>query len=64
MLAYNIGVLKKGALAVPEHFDDLDAYIAKRAAGNPAFPKMVDAALKKRRLLRELAANLYLLFIS
>jgi len=40
-----------------EHYDDLDAYIAKRAARNPAFPKMVDAALRERRLLRELAAR-------
>jgi transcriptional regulator with XRE-family HTH domain len=40
-----------------EQYDDLDAYIAKRAAKNPAFPAMVDAALKERRLLRELAAR-------
>ena len=40
-----------------EHYDDLDAYIAKRATKNPAFPKMVDVALKERRLLRELAAK-------
>ena len=40
-----------------EQYDDLDAYIAKRAAKNPAFPKMVDAALKERRLLRKLAAR-------
>lgn len=40
-----------------EQYDDLDAYIAKRAARNPDFPAMVDAALKERRLLRELAAR-------
>ncbi len=40
-----------------EQDDDLDVYIAKRAAKNPAFPAMVDAALKERRLLRELAAK-------
>ena len=40
-----------------EHYDDLDASIAKRTAKNPAFPAMVDAALKVRRLLRELAAR-------
>ncbi len=40
-----------------QHYDDLDAYIAKRAAKNPVFPAMVDAALKERRLLRELAAK-------
>ena len=40
-----------------EHYDDLDAYIAKRSTKNPAFPTMVDAALKQRRLLRELAAK-------
>ena len=28
-----------------EYYDDLDAYIAKRATKNPAFPAMVDAAL-------------------
>lgn len=38
-------------------YDDLDAYIAKRTARNPEFPKMVEAALKERRLLRELAAR-------
>ncbi len=40
-----------------EEYDDLDAYIAKRSAKNPSFPAMVDAALKERRLLRELAAR-------
>jgi transcriptional regulator with XRE-family HTH domain len=41
-----------------EQYDDLDAYVAKRATKNPAFPAMVDATLKERRLLRELAARL------
>jgi DNA-binding XRE family transcriptional regulator len=40
-----------------EYYDDLDASIAKRAAKNPEYPKMVEAALKERRLLRELAAR-------
>jgi transcriptional regulator with XRE-family HTH domain len=40
-----------------EQYDDLDAYVAKRAAKNPAFPAMVDATLKERRLLRELATK-------
>lgn len=40
-----------------EYCDDLDASIAKRAARNPDYPKMVEAALKERRLLRELAAR-------
>jgi transcriptional regulator with XRE-family HTH domain len=40
-----------------EQYDDLDAYVAKRATKNPAFPAMVDATLKERRLLRELAAK-------
>ncbi len=40
-----------------EQYNDLDAYIAKRAAKNLAFPAMVDVALKERRLLRELAAR-------
>jgi len=47
-----------------QHDDDLDAYIAKRAAKNPAFPAMVDAALKERRLLRELAAKRVALGLS
>ena len=50
-------VLGQGGAAMSEHYDDLDAYIAKRATKNPAFPTMVDAALKQRRLLRELAAK-------
>ena len=40
-----------------EQYDDLDAYIEKQAARNPNFPKMVDAVLKDRRLLRKLAAR-------
>jgi transcriptional regulator with XRE-family HTH domain len=40
-----------------EQYDDLDAYIEKQAARNPNFPKMVDAVLKERRLLRKLAAR-------
>ncbi len=47
----------KGGAAISEQYDDLDAYIAKRAAKNPAFPAMVDAALKERHLLRALAAR-------
>lgn len=42
---------------MPEYYDDLDAYIAERTAKNPEFPKMVEAALRERRLLRELAAR-------
>jgi DNA-binding XRE family transcriptional regulator len=42
---------------VSEQNDDLDAYVAKRATKNPAFPAMVDVTLKERRLLRELAAR-------
>jgi DNA-binding XRE family transcriptional regulator len=47
-----------------QHDDDLDAYIAKRAAKNPKFPAMVDAALKERRLLRELAEKRVALGLS
>lgn len=50
-------IFSEGATALSEHYDDLEAYIAKRATSNPAFPKMVDAALKERRLLRQLAAR-------
>jgi DNA-binding XRE family transcriptional regulator len=37
--------------------DDLDAFIARRTAMNPEFPKLVDAALETRRLVLELAAE-------
>ena len=42
---------------MPEYYDDLEASIAKRTAKNPEYPKMVEAALRERRLLRELAAR-------
>ena len=35
--------------------DFADEVISSRSASNPAFPEMVDAALRTRRLLRELA---------
>ena len=35
--------------------DDLDVSIAKRTARNPDYPKLLEAAIKERRLLRELA---------
>ena len=37
--------------------DDLDAFIAKRTAMNPDFPKLVEAELETRRLVLELAAE-------
>ncbi len=37
--------------------DDLDAFIARRTAMNPEFPKLVEAALETRRLILELAAE-------
>src|SRR5713101_3675428 len=37
--------------------DDLDAFIARRTAMNPEFPKLLDAALETRRLVHELAAE-------
>ena len=37
--------------------DELDQLIAARAAVEPAFPAMVDAALAQRALLRQLAAR-------
>lgn len=49
---------------MPEYYDDLEASIAKRAAKNPEFPKMVEAALRERRLLRELAARRVALGLS
>ncbi len=35
--------------------DFLDEVIAERTAANPAFPQMVDAALRRRTLIRSLA---------
>jgi ribosome-binding protein aMBF1 (putative translation factor) len=35
--------------------DFLDEIVAERVKQNPDFPRMVDAALKARRLVRELA---------
>lgn len=37
--------------------DDLDAFIARRTAMNPEFPKLVEAALETRRLVLELVAE-------
>jgi ribosome-binding protein aMBF1 (putative translation factor) len=37
--------------------DDLDAFIARRTARNPGFPKLLEAAHETRRLVRELAAE-------
>ena len=35
--------------------DDLDEFIAERTAKNPAFPQLMEAARRRRLLLRELA---------
>jgi HTH-type transcriptional regulator / antitoxin HipB len=37
--------------------DDLDAFIARRTARNPDFPKLMKAAIETRRLVRQLAAE-------
>ena len=37
--------------------DDLDEFIADRARTNPDFPRLVDEALARRQLLRNLAAE-------
>src|SRR5713226_8920946 len=37
--------------------DDLDAFIARRTARNPAFLSLMKAASETRRLVRELAAE-------
>lgn len=37
--------------------DDLEEFIADRARVNPDFPRLVDDALARRQLLRELAAQ-------
>lgn len=37
--------------------DFLDELIAERSAGNAEFPRLVEAALDRRRLLRHLAAR-------
>lgn len=36
--------------------DDLEDYIAERAARNPGFPGLMEAAAERKRLLRDLAA--------
>ena len=40
-----------------EHDDFLTEIIAERTARNPEFPGLVEAALRRRELLRELAAQ-------
>ena len=40
-----------------EHDDFLEELIAERTRANPDFPSMVEAALRERQLLRELAAR-------
>ena len=43
---------------MPTHRDDfLDEIIGERAERNPEFPELVDAALRRRELLRELSAR-------
>jgi len=37
--------------------DFLDEIVAERSRKNPEFPELVDAALRRRQLLRELAAR-------
>jgi len=37
--------------------DDLEEFMADRARGRPDFPRLVDEALARRQLLRELAAQ-------
>ncbi len=37
--------------------DDLEGFIADRARANPDFPRLIDEALARRQLLRELAAQ-------
>jgi predicted transcriptional regulator len=37
--------------------DFLDEMVAKRTAGNPGFPRLYDAARRRRELLRTLAAR-------
>lgn len=37
--------------------DDLEEFIADRALANPDFPRLVDDALARRKLLRDLAAQ-------
>jgi ribosome-binding protein aMBF1 (putative translation factor) len=36
--------------------DDLEVYVAERTARNPEFPRLLEAAAERKRLLRELAA--------
>lgn len=42
---------------MPRRKDFLDEILAERTKVNPRFPELVEAALERRKLLRELAAN-------
>lgn len=48
---------KRRGRRTPTRADDLDRMIARRTAANAEFPRMVQAALDRRRLLRALAAE-------
>ena len=49
--------LKKARVRRIRLADDLDRSIARRTALNPEYPKLVQAAVDRRRLLRALAAE-------
>lgn len=44
-------------MARKNDLDDLDVFIAERTAQNPTFPQLMEAARRRRLLLRELAKN-------
>ena len=46
-----------GIICAMRKKDDLDAFIARRTAMNPDFPKLMKAAIETRRLVRQLAAE-------
>ena len=45
----------------PEMPDFLDEIVRERSAGNPAFARLVDAASRRRAVIRQLAARRALL---
>jgi len=49
--------MKKTRIRSARPADDLDRSIARRAAANPEYPRLVQAALDRRGLMRALAAE-------
>src|SRR5207302_11049529 len=48
---------RRYTMSMPKSKDFLGEIVAERTARNPGFPGLVEAALRRRQLLRELAAR-------